>query len=205
MGACLLVMAVWTRPAAAAQSASGSFRLGSGHAARQELCFAVGGPGTIEVQVDSEAADEILNVTLYAGAAPVHAVQGQGRIEFRVPVTGAHLAGGQEWSVSLTSTVRTSAATGRIRVTFPERTAAGAHPLDSWLLARPAVAFHMTWNEAGQPTPYSGWPRGMAQRLWAIDDALRAGRPGPVADPPPNAWRARAGDDPSAVHTAFRA
>ena len=203
--ACLMVVAVWIRPAAAAQSASGSFRLGSGHAARQELCFAVGGPGTIEVQVDSEAAGEILNVTLYAGATPVHAAQGQGRIEFRVPVTASHLAGGQEWAVSLTSTVRTTTATGRIRVTFPERTAAGAHPLDTWLRARPAIGFHMTWNEAGQPSPYSVWPRGMPQRLWAIYDDLRAGRASTLADPPPNAWQARAGDDPSAIHTAFRA
>ena len=203
--ACLLVVAAWIRPAAAAQSASGSFRLGSGHAARQELCFAVGGPGTIDVQVDSEAAGESLNVTLYAGATPVHAAQGQGRIAFRVPVTDAHLAGGQEWAVSLTSTARTSTATGRIRVTFPERTAAGAHPLDTWLRARPAIGFHMTWNEAGQPSPYSVWPRGMQQRLWAIYDDLRAGRAPTLADPPPNAWQARAGDDPSAIHTAFRA
>ena len=63
----------------------------------------------------------------------------------------------------------------------------------------------MTWNDAGQPAPYSAWPRGMAPRLWAIYDDLRAGRPGPVADPPPNAWQVRAGDDPSAIHTAFRA
>ena len=76
--ACLLVMAVWTRPAAAAESASGSFRLGSDHAARQELCFAVGGPGTIDVQVESDAAGEVLNVTLYAGATPVHAGAGRG-------------------------------------------------------------------------------------------------------------------------------
>ena len=26
-----------------------------------------------------------------------------------------------------------------------------------------------------------------------------------MADPPPNAWQVRAGDDPSAIHTAFRA
>ncbi len=202
---CMLIGAMWASPAAEAQSATGTFHLGGNHTARQELCFAVGGPGTIDVQVESEAAGEVLNVTLYAGATPVHAAQGQGRIEFRVPVTRELLTSGQEWAVTLTSTVRESTASGRIRVTFPERPDAGAHPLDTWLRRRPALAFHMTWNEAGQPAPYSAWPKGMAQRLWAIYDDLRAGRPGPVPDPPPNAWQVRAGDDPSAIHTAFRA
>jgi hypothetical protein len=203
--ACLLVVGAWIPPAAAAQSATATFRLGSHHDARQELCFAVGSPGAIDVQVESEAAGELLNVTVYAGAAAVHSAQGEGRIAFRVPVTSEHLTSGEEWAVALTSTMRASTATGRIRVSFPERTGAGAHALDSWLRTRPAVAFHMTWNDAGRPAPYSAWPRGMPQRLWAIYDELRAGRPGPVADPPPNAWQVRAGEDPSALHTAFGA
>jgi hypothetical protein len=203
--ACLLLMAFWHRPASAAESASGSFRLGSGHDTRQELCFAVGGLGTIEVQVDSDAADELLNVTLYAGTTAVHAARGQGHIEFRVPVTPGHLASGQEWAVSLTSTVRASTATGRVRVSFPERAAGGAHPLDTWLRARPSLGFHMTWNEAGHPSPYSVWPRGMQQRLWAVYDGVLDGRSPTMPDPPPNAWQARAGDAPSAIHTAFGA
>ena len=185
---CLLTGALWSVPVAA-QSATAAFRLGTGHAARQELCFAVGGPGTIDVQVESDVAGEVLNVTLYAGTTPVHSAQGDGRIAFSVPATREHLMSGEEWAITLTSTLRASTAAGRIRVTFPERPNAGAHPLDTWLRARPALAFHMTWNEAGQPAPYSAWPRGMRQRLWAIYDELAAGRPGPVPDPPPNAWQ----------------
>ena len=201
---CLSIAMLWSGPATA-QSATAAFRLGTGHAARQELCFAVGRSGTIDVQVDSDVAGEVLNVTLYAGTTPVHSAQGDGRIAFSVPATREHLTSGEEWAITLTSTLRASTATGRIRVTFPQRPNPGTHPLDTWLRIRPALAFHMTWNEAGQPAPYSAWPRGMRQRLWAIYDELGAGRPGPLSDPPLNAWQVRAGDDPSAIHTAFRA
>ena len=60
----LLIATLWSGPATAAQSATAAFRLGTGHAARQELCFAVGGPGTIDVQVESDVAGEVLNVTV---------------------------------------------------------------------------------------------------------------------------------------------
>jgi hypothetical protein len=64
-----------------------------------------------------------------------------------------------------------------------------AHPIDEWMRSHPRVAEHATWRDANGTRPYDRWPSGMRERLQDIFDALRAGRPAPMADPVPNAAR----------------
>ena len=191
-------------PAARAGTATGTVRLAVGHAAQQELCFLVRAPGQVAVLVEAGDLPEPVHVTLYAGPTAVHSTQGQGRITFTVEATDPLLRDGHEWAVMVTSLAPNARGTGRVTVTFPDTPAREAHPVDTWLLTHPAVGYHMVWNEAGRPLTYSVWPPGMAERLRALYDQVRAGRlPGAAADPPPNVWHARPGDDPAALHTAF--
>lgn len=201
------IAALWTVLAAAAPApaadASTTFRIVPGHAARQELCFNVGTAGAVRIVVNPDDGTDRLHVTLYAGQEPVQSVQGQGRLELAATVTPEQLAQGREWAVFVTGASRESRATGRIDVTFPEPADAPRHAVDAWLRQHPAVAYHLVWNEAGRPLPYSVWPPAMGPRLWALVDLARAGRPAAQPDPPPNAWQDQPGDDPTAIHTSF--
>jgi len=192
-------------PAAAATTTT-AFRLAVGHQARPDVYFTVAVPGTVEVEIDSDLPGQELQVVLYAGASPVHSTQGAGRLRFRVEATRDHLEAGHEWAVILTTASPTTRVTGRVSVRFPDppRPARDAPPMDSWLRARPALGHALTWNDRGRVLPYSVWPAGMRERLWVLADEVRAGRPAQVADPPANDWKTVPGDDPQAVHTAFR-
>ncbi|MCC7176817.1 MAG: hypothetical protein IT177_00330 [Acidobacteria bacterium] len=199
----LLVLGGMAGIARAEQTTSGAFKIATGHASRQELCFAVAAPGAIAVRVEADGEAGPLHATLYAGQTVVHSARGNGSVEFSFTATPEHLRDGREWAVAVSALVA-GEMTGRITVSHPDSARAGTHPLDTWLLARPAIGFHLVWNESGRPLPYSAWPPGMRERLWVLHDDARAGRMQPaVADPPPNAWRARPGDDPTALHTAF--
>jgi hypothetical protein len=202
-----LLVALLTLPSpAAAGTAAATFRLAVGHAARPDIYFTVAVPGTVEVEIASDPADQELQVVLYAGALPVHSTQGAGRLRLRVQATRAHLEAGHEWAVIITTASPATRVTGRVSARFPDppRGARDGAPLDRWLRARPALGHALTWNDRGRVLPYSVWPAGMRERLWALADDVRAGRPAPVADPPANDWKTSPGDDPQAVHTAFR-
>jgi len=199
----LIALGAVADTAGAAQSTSGTIRITTGHGARQELCFPVASPGPVIVQVETNGDQRPIHATLYAGQTVVHSARGDGRLTFTFAATPDHLRDGHEWAVVVSGLTPDDIA-GRVTIIHPDPPGPGAHPLDTWLRGRPALGFHLVWNEAGRPLPYSAWPSGMPERLWALYDDARAGRRQSAApDPPPNAWRARPGDDPSALHTAF--
>lgn len=199
----LIALAAAADVAHADQITSGAFRIATGHASRQELCFPVSSPGVISVRVEAEGEARPIHATLYAGQSLVHSARGDAGVEFSFTATPERLRDGREWAVAVSALVPGEIA-GRITVSHPDAPRTGTHPLDTWLLARPSIGFHLVWNDAGRPLPYSAWPPGMRERLWALHDDARAGRLQPdVPDPPPNAWRVHPRDDPTALHTAF--
>lgn len=200
----MIVAAALAMPAAVgAATRSGPFRLALGHAARPAFYFVVGGSGTVTVRVTTTI-DEPVTVTLYAGPDAINRTQGEGTIDLTVKATPQHLASGREWAVVVSGSTPSTIGEGRITVEFPDdRRAAPAHPLEAHLARHPELGFHLTWNERGSVRSYSAWPEEMRAGLRAAFDDLEAGRTSAVPDPPPNAWRRAADEDPQALHTAF--
>lgn len=182
--ACLLLCAA---RASAAEVVSGDFRLALGHAMRQSVSFPISAPGTLRVRISQDAGGSPLIVMVLAGRSPVFTTQFTGAAEFTVAVTRDQWLRGQEGTLRVEGTVPDQRASGRMAVTFDSWPSGGAHPLDTWLRARPGIGAHMIWNDGRQSLTYSVWPEAMRRRLWAAYDRVQTGAPSGVTDPAPNA------------------
>ena len=157
LAATALAVALLGMETASAAPQTAPFQLAPGHASRPAFYFLVATTGLVSVRVETPM-DEPVSVALYAGSTALHHEQGRGLIAFSVQATSERLAAGREWAVIVAGSRPGTVGRGTITVDAPGNLARPSHPLDAWLQRRPAVAFHLTWNDGARTLSYSAWP-----------------------------------------------
>ena len=185
----LLFLLAGAVPALAAREVSGPFRLQGGHAARRELAFAIHQPGPFRVRVESRSGTALALVVIAPGGLVVSSARIVGAGEVTAVASPELVAKGREWAATVQPYEPHDDASGRIRVLdLADAPPRASHDADRYLLAHPAVAYHLTWRDAEGTRAWSAWPEPMRARLRALVDDARRGVASLQDDPPPNVW-----------------
>ncbi len=188
---CLLLLVLFSDvPAQTAGEVSGPFQLQGGHDARRELAFAVHQPGSFRVRVESRGRTALALVVIAPGGLVISSSRIVGSGEVTIMAPPELVARGIEWAATVQAYEPSEDESGRIRVIdLADAPRRAVHDVDRFLLAHPAVAYHLMWRDAQGVHSYSAWPDPMRARLRALVDDARRGIAEPPRDPPPNAWQ----------------
>lgn len=192
---CLLLFVLSSAvPARTASEVSGPFQLQGGRNARRELAFAVHQPGSFRIRVESRGRIALALAVIAPGGLVISSTRIVGSGEVTIMAAPELVAKGIEWAATVQAYEPGEDASGRIRVMdLADAPRRAGHDVDRFLLAHPAVAYHLMWRDAQGVRSYSAWPDPMRARLRALVDDARRGISEPQRDPAPlppfNAWQ----------------